>query len=116
MKASRILLVGDHSDTACVMRKLLSLAGHSVEWAASVAEGVKLASGPELDLLLCDVRLPDGTGLDVMRTVCERGSTLPGIVISGHDQEQDVARALEAGFGAHLIKPLNPPDRRGAII
>jgi DNA-binding response OmpR family regulator len=112
----RILLVEDHADTARVLRRLLKVEGHSVEWGADVAAGLKLAADHEFDLLLSDLGLPDGTGVDLMRTLREKGSTLPGIVISGYGQDQDIARSLEVGFAAHLVKPINLRKLREAIV
>ena len=107
VKPLRILLVEDHADTARIMRRLLTADGHAVQWAGDVAAGVKLAAAHEFDVLLSDLGLPDGTAVDLMRTLRQEGSTLPGIVLSGYGQDQDVARSLEAGFAAHLIKPFS---------
>ena len=59
------------------------------------------------DLLLSDLGLPDGSGVDLMRELRERGSTLPGIALSGYGQEEDVRRSKEAGFAEHLTKPVD---------
>jgi two-component system CheB/CheR fusion protein len=116
VKPLRILLVEDHADTAKIVQWLLTADKHRVEWAADVAAGLKLAATHEFDLLLSDLGLPDGTGVDLMRTLRQAGSTLPGIVLSGYGQDQDVARSLEAGFAAHLVKPLSPQRLREAIV
>ncbi|MDB5353632.1 MAG: hybrid sensor histidine kinase/response regulator [Phycisphaerales bacterium] len=116
VKQLRILLVEDHADTARFMRRLLTLDGHAVQWAGDVAAGLKLAAAHEFDLLLSDLGLPDGTGVDLMRTLRREGSTLPGIVISGYGTDQDIARSREAGFAAHLIKPLSSQMLHDAII
>jgi two-component system CheB/CheR fusion protein len=116
IKPLRILLVEDHADTARLMRLLLAADGHSVQWAGDMAQGLKLAATQDFDLLLSDVGLPDGTGVDLMRTLRQEGSTLPGIVLSGYGQEQDIARSREAGFSAHLVKPLSLPKLREAIV
>jgi two-component system CheB/CheR fusion protein len=111
----RILLVEDHVDTARIMRWLLKADGHTVQWAGDVAAGLKLAAVEEFDLLLSDLGLPDGTGMDLMRTLRKKGSMLPGIVLSGYGQDQDVAGSHQAGFAAHLVKPLSPGKLRDAI-
>jgi len=115
VKPLRILLVEDNSDTARIMRRLLALDGHAVQWAGDIAAGLKLAATHEFDLLLSDLGLPDGSGVDLMRTLRRDGSTLPGIVISGYGQDQDIDQSHEAGFAAHLIKPLSPSALRDAI-
>ena len=111
----RILLVEDHADTAKIMQRLLTSDGHTVEWAGDVAAGLKLAAGNQFDLLLSDLGLPDGSGVDLMRALRDSGSDLPGIVLSGYGQEHDFVRSREAGFSAHLIKPLTPQRLNDAI-
>ena len=115
-KPLRILLVEDHADTARLMRQLLVADGHAVESAASVAEGLRLAAGHKFDLLLSDLGLPDGTGADLMRTLRRGGSDLSGIVLSGYGQDQDVAQSRDAGFAAHLVKPVSPEKLNDAIV
>ena len=116
IKPLRILLVEDHADTARMMSRLLKLDGHAVQWASDVAAGLKLAADREFDLLLSDLGLPDGTGVDLMRALRQRGSTLPGIVLSGYGQDEDLERSREAGFVNHLIKPVNLETLREAIV
>lgn len=116
VKPLRILLVEDHADTAHIMQRLLSADGHTVEWAGNISAGRKLAADDKFDLLLSDVGLPDGTGMDLMRALRKDGLTLPGIVTSGYGQDDDVVRSQEAGFAAHLIKPLSLQALRDAIV
>jgi signal transduction histidine kinase/ActR/RegA family two-component response regulator len=102
----RILLVEDHEDTAKAMRRLLTARGHEVTECRSVASAVDAADGRAFDLLLSDIGLPDGTGIDVIRQVHAR-HRLPAIALTGFGMEEDVARCLAAGFDAHLTKPVN---------
>jgi two-component system CheB/CheR fusion protein len=112
----RILLVEDHADTARIMRRLLSADGHTVESAGGVAAALKLAAAHEFDLLLSDLGLPDGTGADLMRTLRQQGSTLPGIVLSGYSQDEDVSQSRAAGFADHLVKPVSLQLLNDAIV
>jgi len=111
----RILLVEDHADTAKMMSRILKHDGHTVQWAADMAAGLRLAGSDEFDLLLCDLGLPDGTGWEFMHALRACGSTLPGIVLSGYGQDQDLQRSRDAGFQAHLTKPVNLQTLRDAI-
>jgi two-component system, chemotaxis family, CheB/CheR fusion protein len=111
----RILLVEDHGDTAVIMHRLLSAQGHKVQVAGDLAMALKLAAEHPFDLLLSDLGLPDGSGLDLMRTLRARGLTLPGIALSGYGQETDLQASRAAGFAAHLIKPLKMPRLTDAI-
>lgn len=113
----RILLVEDHADTAEAMAELLGLLGHQVtvagDVASALAAGEAAASGGSLDLLISDLGLPDGSGLDVMRALSR--FRVPGIALSGYGMEEDVRRSHEAGFGRHLTKPVSLPQLQAAL-
>jgi two-component system, chemotaxis family, CheB/CheR fusion protein len=101
----RILLVEDHGDTARVMKRLLTAEGHQVQTAGDVATAIQLIGSQPFDLLVSDLGLPDGSGVELMRSLRSRGQTLLGIAVSGYGQEQDIQRSKEAGFSVHLTKP-----------
>ena len=102
----RILLVEDHTDTREVLTRLLQSFGCVVTTAASVKEAIEAAEHDTFDLLLSDIGLPDGSGIDVMRHLRAR-QRLRGIALSGFGQEEDLRRSREAGFETHLVKPVN---------
>ena len=107
----RLLLVEDHPDTAEAMAELLRSLGHEVRVAMSVAAGLdaaaaEIGSGAGIDLVISDLGLPDGSGMDLMRQLVSRYG-LRGIALSGYGSEDDVRRSLEAGFSRHLTKPVN---------
>jgi PAS domain S-box-containing protein len=102
----RILLVEDNEDSLRVLARLLRLRGHEVATADTVAAAVGVAESGDFDLLVSDLGLPDGSGIDVMRHLRQR-SEIPGIVLSGYGMESDQGRTREAGFSAHLIKPID---------
>ena len=101
----RILLVEDHEDTARAMTWLLRRHGHDVRVAGSVRHALDEAARGEIDLLISDIGLPDGTGLDVIRQLPRPG--IPAIALTGFGMENDVAASLKAGFTEHLTKPVN---------
>lgn len=102
----KILLVEDHRDTAAVMSRLLRGLGHEVTAASSIATSLEVAGQRDFDLVMSDLGLPDGSGLDLMKQLRERHS-LPGIAVSGYGMEDDLRQTLEAGFIAHLTKPVS---------
>lgn len=102
----RILLVDDHEDTLRAMSRLLSRLRHRVTTAASVGAALSAASAGEFDLLISDVGLPDGTGLDLMRELLRR-RPIRGIALTGYGTASDVEQTLAAGFEAHLTKPID---------
>jgi PAS domain S-box-containing protein len=115
IKPLRILLVEDHADTARIMSRVLKSEGHSVLVAGDVAGALAMAASNELDLLLSDIGLPDGNGWDLMIALRNRGSTLPGIALTGWGQDHDVQRSHRAGFSTHLTKPLSLQTLHDAI-
>ncbi len=103
---ARILLVEDHEDTRRVLVKLLESLGCTVTSATSVKEAIAAAERQKFDLLLSDIGLPDGSGLDVMRELSARFD-IKGIALSGFGQDVDLRRSTEAGFTTHLTKPIS---------
>lgn len=101
----KILVVEDHADTAKVLSRLLKASGHTVSTATTVASALHLLELEPIDLMISDLGLPDGNGMDLMRQVSERYG-LKGIALSGYGTEDDVQKALQAGFAAHLTKPV----------
>jgi PAS domain S-box-containing protein len=112
----RILLVEDHGDTAEAMAELLRAMGHEITVAGSVAAGLAAAErlAGRLDLVVSDLGLPDGSGLDLMQQLTGRYS-VRGIALSGYGMEEDVRRSLDAGFARHLTKPINLQALHAAI-
>jgi two-component system CheB/CheR fusion protein len=104
----RILLVDDHGDTVEMLKAILELQGHEVRTAADAASALEIAAQAEFDLLLSDLGLPDRSGLELMRELRARGSTLSGIALSGYGQDTDIEHSLAAGFSEHIVKPADP--------
>ncbi|HET6247197.1 MAG TPA: CHASE3 domain-containing protein [Tepidisphaeraceae bacterium] len=101
-----ILLVEDHADTARVMSRLLRRLGHTVETSETVAGALDLAMNRDYDILLSDIGLPDGTGLELIRQIkCRKD--IPAVALTGFGMDDDIAKCKAAGFTAHLTKPVN---------
>ncbi len=110
----RILIVDDHPDTLRSVRMLLKRSGHDVLTATSVADATEIAARERFDLLVSDIGLPDGTGLDVVRAVHAHRS-VPALALSGYGMEDDIRRSREAGFNMHLTKPVDAQTLEAAI-
>ncbi len=106
LQPCRILLVEDHADTAAMMRRLLGRRGYAVTLATTVAEALQAATSQPFDLLISDLGLPDGSGLDLMRDLASCPARLPGIALSGYGMPDDARKSLDAGFLEHLTKPV----------
>jgi PAS domain S-box-containing protein len=105
-RALKILLVEDDAATLRVLARLLRGRGHSVQTAMGVSEGLEAAAREAPDLVISDLGLPDGSGLDMMRVLRERRA-VPAIALSGFGMDEDVRKSLAAGFAAHLTKPVD---------
>lgn len=101
----RILLVEDNQDTTLAMVTLLGMSGHSVDAAATVADARSMASNGHYDLLISDLGLPDGNGMDVVRAFAQHQSA-PSIAMTGYGMDEDIRRCRDAGFTAHVTKPV----------
>jgi PAS domain S-box-containing protein len=105
-KEKRILLVDDHEDTCRIMARLLRGFGYMVKTAGNVKSALQLVDTEPFDLLISDIGLPDGSGLEIMRQVKARHH-MRGIALSGLGMEEDVRSSREAGFEQHLVKPVS---------
>ena len=75
---------------------------------------MEAAERQTFDLLLSDIGLPDGSGMDVMRHMAAKFK-VAGIALSGFGQDEDLRRSREAGFATHLTKPVNFQTLQSAI-
>ena len=101
----RLLLVEDHEPTRTAVQKLLAARNFEVCAAASVADAWALAEDTRFDLVVSDIGLPDGDGFLLMRELQDRFG-LRGIALTGFGLEDDVKLGREAGFSAHIVKPI----------
>ena len=85
---------------------MLQQRGHQVNPAYNFRTARKLAEANTYDLVISDIELPDGSGLDLIRELTIRRPT-PGIALSGFGTADDVAMSLQAGFTEHLTKPID---------
>jgi signal transduction histidine kinase/DNA-binding response OmpR family regulator len=108
--ARRVLVIEDNPDSAESMRMLLALSGHKVEVAATGVAGVERAQTFRPEVVVCDIGLPGGMdGYDVARAM-RADPELSGaflIAATGYGQVDDQRRSREAGFDAHLTKPVD---------
>ena len=112
----RLLLVEDHDSTREVLARILRRAGHEVETAGSAAEAIALTGDQRsFDALISDLGLPDLSGLDLLKAIRANHPRLPAIALSGYGMEEDVKRAHDAGFNAHIVKPV-PFDQLRVIL
>ena len=108
-----LLLVEDHADSAEAIELGLRSAGYRVVVADSVRSALSHAD-EQFDVVVSDLGLPDGSGLDVMRALLTRRPIF-GIALSGYGAASDVRSTRDAGFQRHLVKPVDLPQLIEAI-
>ena len=114
----RVLLVEDHADTRVALEKFLKALGHRPKVAQNMEEALLLgcAENRKFDLLLSDIRLPDGDGWELLLRLRESGCCPKrAIALSGLGSRQDISKSKAAGFEAHLTKPLSPSTLKAAL-
>jgi CheY-like chemotaxis protein len=104
-----VLLADDNADIATALQWLLNARGHAVEVARNGADALEMAKRLRPRFALLDLELPGMDGFEVARRLREEmGSSAPKLVaFSGYGQSEYVQRALDAGFQAHLVKPVD---------
>ncbi len=103
----RILVVEDEPATLRLLARLLRKLGHEVTTADTIEAGTQAIEDRPVDLIISDIGLPDGSGLELIRRAVRRTGGVPAIALTGYGMEEDVRRSREAGFTAHLTKPID---------
>ncbi len=108
--ARAVLVIEDDHDTADVLKDLLADMGHKVAASYDGTSGLAAALNGQFDVAFVDIGLPGIDGYEIARTLraSRRFETLLLVAVTGYGQPQDRARALEAGFDLHIVKPLQP--------
>jgi signal transduction histidine kinase/ActR/RegA family two-component response regulator len=105
-RSLKILLVDDNHDTLKFLSRLLTLRGHHVLTAANMASALELASSAEIDVIVSDIELPDGSGLELLWALRAQRA-IPAIALSGFGAPADIEQSRSAGFAFHLTKPVD---------
>ena len=105
-ESRRVLVVDDNPDAAESLADLLRMLGHSVEVAHDGPMAIERTRANPPDVVLCDIGLPGMSGYEVAKALRASGANgMRLIALSGYAQPEDVKRAIEAGFDAHIAKP-----------
>jgi signal transduction histidine kinase/CheY-like chemotaxis protein len=113
----RILIVDDNVDAAESLRILLSLVGYEVQLAHDGLAALRVAADFQPEVILLDIGLPRLDGYEVARRLRERPEMAKVLLIAltGYGQDEDRRRSHEAGFNAHLVKPIELTDLQLAL-
>ncbi len=105
MSEGRILVVEDEAKIANFIQKGLREEGYTVEVASDGAQGLRRALAEPFDLMVLDLTLPEMDGLEVCRTVRDKGLFLPVVMLTARDGVEDKVRGLDIGADDYVTKP-----------
>jgi PAS domain S-box-containing protein len=115
----RLLLVDDEADTREVLRVMLEVQGADVTVASSAGEALDLLRrGQPTDVLLADIGMPEQDGyalIEAVRALPTSEAVIPAVAVTAYVSSRDRARALDAGYGWHVAKPVDP-DQLVAVV
>lgn len=106
----RILVIDDDKDMCLVLSRFLSKKSYSVEVAHSGEEGLKRLRLTEFDLVLCDYKLPDVTGIEILQKIKVLNSTVAVIIITGYSDVKTAVETFRYGANDYVTKPLYPDE------
>ena len=109
-----ILVVDDHDDTLRSMKLLLTRLGYEVLAAETMTDALRIAQEKHFDILLSDIGLPDGSGLELIKRI-RSIRDVPALALSGFGMDEDIERSRDAGFSDHLTKPVSIDRLQAAI-
>jgi CheY-like chemotaxis protein len=105
-----VLVAEDDADSAAAVTAILKLHGCETQTAGTALECLRITGEWQTDVLVCDVGLPDDDGYGLLKRLrrLPEGKLIPAIALTAYTRPEDRAKALAAGFRAHLSKPLDP--------
>jgi DNA-binding NtrC family response regulator len=111
----RVLVIDDDPGLAEVIGMLLDREGYAAERAGTVSAGLQRVRESDVDLVVTDLRLPDGTGLDAIRAIRARRPEVPIIMITSYSSIESAIGALRAGAVDYIIKPFDNDEFLHAV-
>jgi two-component system OmpR family response regulator len=115
----RILLVEDDKMLGAAMRDHLAAHGHAVDWMTRRADADDARASQQYHVILLDLGLPDGSGLELLRTLRREGDRTPVLILTALDQLSSRIEGLNAGADDYLVKPFDLGElmaRLGAVV
>ncbi len=107
VRSDRLFLIEDDPGVSEVVKLLLAREGYQVDSSTTVKEGLRRVAAGNYDLVVTDLKLPDGTGLDVVRLLHEKDRTFPIILMTSYSSLESAIAALRAGAVDYIIKPFD---------
>ncbi len=104
-RAVKVLVVEDNIDIGDAVSAHVVAAGHDVDWCMNLKDAGRKLVSTSYDLVLLDLRLPDGSGLSLLRSIRSRDNDVPVIIMTAQDQISDRIAGMNEGANDFLVKP-----------
>ncbi len=101
----RLLIIEDNPRLCQALAESLRAQGFAVDTAASASEGLRVWRAADYDAAVLDLMLPDGTGLDALKAMRDRGNMTPVLILTALGSIEDRVRGLDCGADDYLVKP-----------
>ena len=111
----RILLIEDDHVLGAAIRDYLLSAGHAADWMQRIDDARHALTGVPYELVLLDLALPDGRGLDLLRELRKADNVVPVIITTAQDQVSVRVEGLNAGADDYLVKPFDLAEMAARI-
>ena len=103
----RVLLIEDDAVLGEAVRDYVAGLGHAIDWMQTLDDSRAATGTVDYHLILLDLRLPDGSGLTLLKDLRRAGAATPIIILTAHDQISDRIEGLNSGADDYLVKPFN---------
>lgn len=111
----RILLVEDSSLLGGAVKDHVVKSGHAVDWVLNLADAEAVTASVDYDLILLDLQLPDGSGINLLKRLRHKDEKVPLIILTARDQISDRIEGLNAGADDYLVKPFDLDELEARI-
>lgn len=112
----RILLVEDDETIGGAVRDHIAATPHAVDWVKNLADATEVTSAVKYGLILLDLQLPDGVGIDFLKKLRRKPDETPVIILTARDQISDRIEGLNSGADDYLVKPFNLGELSARIL
>jgi DNA-binding NtrC family response regulator len=112
---AKVLVVDDEPSLRMALGEIIKTWNHEPLLAENISEALDLINTAHPDILLADVFLPDGSGIDLMKKVKEDHPEIPVVILTGHGSIEDAVQAIHLGAENYLTKPVEPPRLKLAL-
>lgn len=103
----RVLLVEDDEILGEAVRDHMALASHAIDWMRTLEDARAAIETTQYSMVLLDLRLPDGSGIDLLKSFRTKGNLTPVIILTAHDQISDRIEGLNSGADDYIVKPFD---------